>query len=100
MQNISFKKVLLFTALIIGATGFSRAASTDPQQNVEEGKIELEISGFKELPTITLVNKDLKIIAEFYGDYQKVKEQFQSTFSEAQFLSKYNNRSLYLVVGK
>lgn len=100
MQIISFKKVLLSIALIIGATSFSQAVSTDPYRNQEEGKIEIEIAGLKDLPTITLVNKDLKIIAEFYGAYEEVKEQFQSTFSNAELLSKYNNRSLYIMVGK
>lgn len=100
MQNISFKKVLLFAALIFGAMSFSQAASSDHRQNLEEGKFEIEISGLKELPSITLVDKDLKIIAEFYGNSNEVKQQFESTFNKAEFIAKYNNRSIYLVTEK
>ena len=97
MLNISLKKVLLSTALVFGAMSFSQAATSDEQKNLEEGKIEIEIQGLKELPTITLVDKDLKIIAEFYGNTTEVKKQFESTFSKAEFIAKYNNRSIYLM---
>lgn len=100
MQNISLVKVLLVIALIFGATGFSRAASSDQQLNLEAGKYEIEITGFKELPSITLVDKDLKIIAEFYGNSEEVKHQFESTFDNAKLLAKYNNRSIYVVTEK
>jgi hypothetical protein len=100
MLNISFNKVLLSTALIFGTLSFAQAKSSDQLSHLEEGKFEVEISGLKELPSITLVDKDLKIIAEFYGDSTRVKEQFQSTFDRAELLSKYNNRSIYLVLEK
>lgn len=100
MLNISFKKVLLSTALIFGTIGFSQATNSDPKQLLEEVKFEIEINGLKELPSITLVDKDLKVIAEFYGDSTQVKEQFESTFNKAGLLSKHNNRSIYLIVEK
>jgi hypothetical protein len=100
MPNISFKKVLLSTALILGTIGYAQAKSSDQLYPLEESKFEIEITGLKELPSVTLVDKDLKIIAEFYGDSTRVKEQFQSTFDRAELLSKYNNRSIYLVLEK
>jgi len=100
MPNISFKKVLFSAALIFGTLGYSLAKSSDQLYPLEEGKFEVEITGLKELPSITLVDKDLKIIAEFYGDSTQVKEQFESTFDHAELLSKYNNRSIYLIVEK
>lgn len=98
VQNVSLKKVLLFTALIFGASSFSQASTSN--QNLEEINIKIEINGLKELPSITLVDKDLRIIAEFYGDSSEVKEQFETTFKNAEILSKHNNRSIYLILSK
>ncbi|WP_157963177.1 hypothetical protein [Algoriphagus litoralis] len=100
MLNISFKKVLLSSALIFGTVGFSQANHSERNQPLEEGKFEIEITGMKELPSITLVDKELNVIAEFYGESTQVKEQFESTFEKTELLSKHNNRSIYLIVGK
>lgn len=99
VRNISLKKVLLSTALTFGALTFAQANSTENQIK-EELNYKIEISDLKELPSITLVDKNLRVVAEFYGDQEAVKDQFEATFQSAELLSKHNNRSIYLAVSK
>lgn len=97
VRNISFKKVIFSTALIFGALTFSQAATSE---NHDLGELEytVEISELKELPSIILVDKNLRIVAEFYGDSAEVKKQFEATFQNAERLSIYNNQSIYLAL--
>lgn len=95
ITNNTLKKVLLSAALIFGAVTFSQATSTE-SQNLEDFKI--EILDFKELPSIILVDKNLRIVAEFYGDSADVLNQFETTFQNAEMLSKHNNQSIYLAL--
>jgi hypothetical protein len=99
VRNISLKKVLLSTALTFGALTLAQANSTKNQIK-EELNFKIEISDLKELPSITLVDKNLRVVAEFYGDPAAVKDQFDVTFQSAELLSKHNNRSIYLAVSK
>jgi hypothetical protein len=97
VQTISLKKVLLSTALTIGAFTFAQANSTENKIS-EELNYKIEISDLKELPSITLVDKNLRVVAEFYGNQETVKDQFEATFQSAELLSKHNNRSIYIVL--
>lgn len=97
VRKITFKKILFSTALIFGALTFSHAASPE-NQNLEELEYNIEISDLKELPSIILVDKNLRIVAEFYGDSSDVKKQFETTFKNAERLSIYNNQSIYLAL--
>jgi hypothetical protein len=99
VRNISLKKVLLSTALTFGALTFAQASSTENQFQ-EELNFNIEILDLKELPSITLVDKNLRVIAEFFGDPSDLKDQFEVTFQSAELLSKHNNRSIYLSVSK
>ncbi len=99
MQITILKKGLLSLALFFGVSLFAFATATE-NQTLEEINFQLEFSELKELPSITLVDKNLRIIAEFYGDQSKLKEQFEGTFQKAELLSKHNNQSIYLVINK
>lgn len=95
-SNSAWKAMMLSTALFVGTLSLAQAnpAGTDGS---EDPTYEINIP-VKELPTITLVDKNLRIVAEFYGSYDEVKKQFDQTFKHAELLSKHNNQSIYLVV--
>lgn len=98
-NSISTKAILLSTALFLGTLPFALAASSETQK-LEEMNYQIEISELKELPTITLVDKNLRIVAEFYGNPSEVKHQFEKTFQQAELLAKHNNQSIYVVVNQ
>jgi hypothetical protein len=62
-----------------------------------KGEIEVQIEEFKTQPTIVLVNKDLEIVAEFYGKTDKLKRQFEDAFENASLLASYQTQRIYLI---
>jgi hypothetical protein len=95
-SNSPLKALMLSTALFVGTFSLANA---NPAANESPDEMNYEINiSVKELPTITLVDKNLRIVAEFYGTYDEVKKQFDQTFKHAELLSKHNNQSIYLVV--
>lgn len=96
-RSLCLKKALLTTAIIFGAITLSQAYSFE-KKNLEDLDLKIEICGLKELPSIILVDKNLRIVAEFYGDSNDVKKQFGETFQNAQQLSTYNNQGIYLAL--
>jgi len=57
----------------------------------------LDISDLKQVPTITLVDKNLHIVAEFYGEVTEIKTRFPETFKNASLLGEFTNHKIYLV---
>lgn len=57
----------------------------------------LDISDLKQVPTITLVDKNLHIVAEFYGEVSEIKTRFPETFTDASLLGEFTNHKIYLV---
>lgn len=96
-NSISLKAALLSTALFLGTLPLAMA-STSETKDAEEVNYQIEISELRELPTITLVDKNLKVVAQFFGNQTEVKKQFEDTFQHAELLAKHNNQSIYLVV--
>ncbi len=57
----------------------------------------LDFSDLKQVPTITFVDKNLNIVAEFYGEASEIKNRFPETFVNAGLLNVYQNHTIYLV---
>lgn len=57
----------------------------------------LDFSDLKQVPTITFVDKNLNIVAEFYGKVSEIKSRFPETFVNAGLLNVYQNHTIYLV---
>jgi hypothetical protein len=57
----------------------------------------LDFKDLPELPSLTLVDKNLNTIAKFYGDTKEIKTRFETTFNEAVFLMEYNGRKIYVI---
>jgi hypothetical protein len=67
-----------------------------PAEEVPLGK-GLDFKDLPELPSLTLVDKNLNTIAKFYGDSKEIKIRFETTFKEAVFLMEYNGRKIYVI---
>lgn len=57
----------------------------------------LDFSDLKQVPTITLVDKNLNIVAEFYGEISEIKTRFPESFQNASLLKEFTNQKIYLV---
>lgn len=57
----------------------------------------LDFSDLKQVPTITFVDKNLHIVAEFYGEVSEIKTRFPETFADASLLGEFTNHKIYLV---
>ena len=62
-----------------------------------KGEIEVKIEGIKTQPTIILVNKNLEVVAEFYGTTEQLKKQFEETFENASLLASFQTQRIYLI---
>lgn len=96
VKSSFLKKSLVFAALIFGVISTSLASDTKAEL-MEETDFQLELSELKELPSITLVDKNLRIVAEFYGDPSEVQNRFGIILQSSALITKYNNRSIYLI---
>lgn len=74
------------------------AKEKDTEKKLEMIAIDLELQ--KDRPTIILVDKNLQIIAEFYGDYDGVKNKFQDTFKHVGILVEHEGQRIYLLLAK
>jgi hypothetical protein len=97
--SITKKAILFSAALFLGSLPFAQAASSE-KPALDEMNYQIDLPELKELPTITLVDKNLKVVAEFYGNPEEVKQQFEKTFEKAELLAKHNKQSIYVVVSQ
>ncbi len=57
----------------------------------------LDLSGIKEIPTITFINKYGEIVAEFYGEKAELEKKFNVTFKKSQFVTASGKHEFYLI---
>ncbi|MFL0683314.1 hypothetical protein CLV31_13014 [Algoriphagus aquaeductus] len=103
-QLQSGKKFIAFGILLLGLTysPFSKAenlySKSIPSSESEllEG-IEVKIEKIKPQPSIILVDKNLDVIAEFYGDQDFLKSQFVEAFDNSSLLATYKTQRIYLI---
>jgi hypothetical protein len=77
----------------------SEKISKDSIVSTENSKLaySLDFSDLKQVPTITFVDKNLNIVAEFYGEIKEIKTRFPESFQNASLLKEFNNQKIYLV---
>lgn len=103
----SFSKMLFILGISIGSFLLSAPSMAEGQANKTslgnvadsefKGEIEVKIEGFKTQPTIIFVNKNLEVVAEFYGSTEKLKQQFEAAFENASLLAGDQNQRIYLI---
>lgn len=91
-------KIVAFA--MVGMLTIGSAFASDKKSKVESEIItayNLDFSDLKQVPTITLVDKNLQIVAEFYGEGSEIKTRFPETFADASLLGEFTNHKVYLV---
>ena len=106
-NNQSITKKLFILGISIGSFLLSAPSMAEGQANKTslgnvadsefKGEIEVKIEGFKTQPTIIFVNKNLEVVAEFYGSTEKLKQQFEAAFENASLLAGDQNQRIYLI---
>ena len=91
-MGISIGSILLSSPSQAAKSSFSPSADSEFKE-----EIEVKIEGFKAQPSIILVNKNLEVVAEFYGSTEKLKQQFEGTFENASLLSSDQTQRIYLI---
>jgi hypothetical protein len=105
-QVMNLKKVffLLFLGLAtLAGVEATTLRATDSTRNYSEEKpleFTIKINDLPELPSITLVDDKLNIVAQFYGDKNQLKKQFEKAFENATLIAEYNQRRMYLISSK
>ena len=90
--GISFGSIFLSSPSQAAKLSFSPSADSEFKE-----EIEVKIEGFKTQPSIILVNKNLEVVAEFYGSNEQLKRQFGATFENASLLSSDQTQRIYLI---
>ena len=91
-------KVAVFA--MVGFLTIGSALATDKKSNVESettNSFTLDFSDLKQVPTITFVDKNLHIFAEFYGEVSEIQTRFPESFADASLLGEFTNHTVYLV---
>lgn len=57
----------------------------------------VEIESLQEFPTITLIDKYGKVVAELYGEKSELEKRFSASFTQDLFVTAYGNHEFYLV---
>lgn len=97
LSKIGF--ALMLGLFSIAPTVASDITSKDSVLSTEESNLiySLDFSDLKQVPTITLVDKNLNIVAEFYGEVSEIKTRFPESFASASLLGEFTNHKIYLV---
>ncbi len=85
---------------MVGILTFGSALAADKKTKVVSENataITLDFSDLKQVPTITFVDKNLHIVAEFYGEVSEIKTRFPETFTNTSLLGEFTNHKIYLV---
>lgn len=91
-------KVAVFA--MVGILTIGSALATEKKAKMESeitNAISLDFSDLKQVPTITFVDKNLHIVAEFYGEVSEIKTRFPESFADASLLGEFTNHRIYLV---
>ncbi|MDE0561834.1 hypothetical protein OU792_17690 [Algoriphagus sp. NF] len=93
------KKIWAVAALLFLGLGTLQAETNSHETNLERPlkveEISIEIS--ERIPTIILVDKNLDIVAQFYGNTEEVKLKFKDTFQKSEKLIEHNGQKIYLL---
>ncbi|MDG1276671.1 MAG: hypothetical protein P8O16_05270 [Algoriphagus sp.] len=104
VMNLKKASFLLFLGLAtLAGVEATTLKATDSTSNYSEEKpldFTLKINDVPELPSITLVDDKLNIVAQFYGDTNQLKKQFENVFENATLIAEYNLRRMYLISPK
>ncbi|WP_075349358.1 hypothetical protein [Algoriphagus marinus] len=101
--GLEARKTMLLLTLSLGTLGMVEGTtlrdsdSTAISLEEESLRIEIKLDGLPELPSLTLVDKNLNLVAQFYGNTQILKKRFEAVFQEAILLTEYNQGRIYLV---
>jgi|GEM_PF-1566363 len=85
---------------MVGFLTIGSAFATDKKFKVESEAntaYTLDFSDLKQVPAITFVDKNLNIVAEFYGEVREIKTRFPETFVDTSLLGEFTNHRIYLV---
>lgn len=85
---------------IMGFLTIGSVLAEDKKSKVESETItafSLDISDLKQVPTVTFVDKNLHIVAEFYGEVSEIKNRFPESFAKASLFGEFTNHTVYLV---
>lgn len=93
--GISIGSFLLSSPTYAGIGSINAKGNTFYSEFAEE--IEVKIEELKSQPSIILVNKNLEVVAEFYGSTEKLKQQFGATFDNASLLAGDHTQRIYLI---
>ena len=99
IRNEMLKK-MSFALLVLGMSlGISQNIfANQPNNQPESVEIKLEIEGLdKKFPTIILVDKELKVKAEFYGEREEIQKEFGVLLEKTELLLEHNNHKIYLI---
>ncbi|GMQ27535.1 hypothetical protein [Algoriphagus confluentis] len=99
IRNEMLKKIG-FALLVLGMSlGTSQNTfANQPNNQPESVEIKLEIEGLdKKFPTIILVDKELKVKAEFYGEREEIQKEFGVLLEKTELLLEHNNHKIYLI---
>ena len=103
MSSNRLKKLRYSTAIIgvltllTSSPLFANERTKQDNSETDFTKIEIEISPTKEQPSIILVDKNLKVIAEYYGSKESIKKQFEETFERNSRIAEHNGQRIYFI---
>ena len=91
-------KGILAAIFLNGSIVLSTDTEKDPlPMQLEEG-IQLDLEDKKaKIPSIMVIDKNLGIKAEFYGEIEKIKSDFKSIFDQTELILEHNNQRIYLI---
>lgn len=90
-------------AFVLGSPNPSNASGSLAKPSNDSETIQLmdiQIEKIKPQPSVILVNKNLEVVAEFYGNFEVIKEQFNETFENTSLLASYKTQSIYLITAE
>ena len=96
------KLIANVTAILLSfflTIGMALAKDETKKEKDEEIEVKVDFTEFekKTTPTIYLIDKNLDIKAEFYGDIDTIKSRFKPIFEKSHFLVEHNKRRVYLI---
>jgi hypothetical protein len=96
------KKIWALAAMMFLSFGALQAETKSNEHNLERpievSEISLDLQ--ERIPSIILVDKNLEIVAQFYGNTEEVKLKFKDTFENTQRLVEHNGQRIYLLTSK
>jgi hypothetical protein len=103
-RSVSYFSKLGFVAILglfsLAGQAFASENSLpngEPSSEIIEADYTLDLSDLKQVPTITFVDKNLNIVAEFYGDFSEIKSRFPESFQDDSLLNEFYNHKIFLV---